>query len=163
MRMTLLSCAAALLIGFTCANKPTHPQRFVFDNAALLSADQELQLDTLLRGHELRTTNEIAVVTITSYQGYPDLRSFAATCGDSLGVGKKKKNNGVVIVLSKELREVFIATGLGTENVMPDARCQRIIDSLMIPLFKEDMYFDGLWEGSKGVVRYLELPGHEVK
>ncbi|MBK9760313.1 MAG: TPM domain-containing protein [Flavobacteriales bacterium] len=120
------------------------------------------RLDTLFRGHEFRTTNETPC-NHNFTTGQPDLRSFAATCGDSLGVGKKHKNNGVIIVFSKKLREVFIATGLGTEQVMADARCQGFIDSLMIPLFKEDMYFDGVWAGSCAIVNHLELPGNEIR
>ena len=122
----------------------------------------EDQLDSLFRGHELRTGNEIVLVTTYSYNGQPDLRSYAATCGDSLKVGKKRRNNGLVIAFSGHLREVYMAPGLGTEMVFPEWKCQKFADSLMVPLFKENMYFDGIWEGSKAVVNYLEEPGHEI-
>jgi uncharacterized protein len=151
----------ALLQGAAYPRKEV--DRFVFDHAVILEPEEILRLDSLFRGHERRTGNEIALVTTHDYQGYGDLRTFAATFGDSLGVGKKRLNNGVVIAFSKELREVFIATGLGTERVLPDERVQHIINLTMIPLFKEDMYFDGLWEGSREIVAFLELPGHEIR
>ena len=162
MRAACIFLVLLLLLAFS-PKKDQHPEHFVFDHEHAFSPDELTRLDTLFRGHELRTTNEIALITTTSYHGQPDLRSFAATCGDSLGVGKKRKNNGVIVVFSKKLREVFIATGLGTEQVMADARCKGFIDSLMIPLFKEDMYFDGVWAGSCAIVSHLEQPGNEIR
>ncbi len=161
MRYALI--ASLLLCLAFIPKKDGHPDRFVFDNENAFSPEEEKRLDTLFRGHELRTTNEIVLVTTDSYQGQPDLYGFAATFGEIIGVGKKKKNNGVVIAFSKKLREVYIATGVGTEKVMADARCKTYIDSLMVPLFKEDMYFDGVWAGSTAVVNHLELPQSRIE
>ena len=150
---------ASLLLSLAfIPKKDKHPERFVFDLEGVFSAEEEKRLDTLFRGHELRTTNEIVLVTTSSYDGQPDLHAYAATFGEITEVGKKHKDNGVVIAFSKNLREVFIATGVGTEKVMADARCQKYIDSLMIPLFKQDMFFEGVWAGSTAVVTHLELP-----
>ena len=143
--------------------KDKRPDKFVFDNERAFTTEQIHRLDTLFRGHESRTTNEIVLVTTDSYQGQPDLYGFAATFGEVIGVGKKKKNNGVVIAFSKKLREVYIATGVGTEKVMADARCKSYIDSLMLPLFRENMFFDGIWAGSTAVVNHLELPENRIE
>lgn len=89
-------------------------------------------------------------------------RDFAVAYGDSLGVGKKERHNGVVIAFSPGRREVFIATGRGTQNVMPDSVCQRIVDEEMIPRFKEERYFEGLWNGSLAIVEFLDRPGHRI-
>lgn len=144
------------LFGFS--KKENHPEHFVFDHEDAFSQEEEIRLDTLFRGHELRTTNEIVLITTKDYHGAMDMRTFAATCGDSLGVGKKRKNNGVVITFSKRLREVFIATGLGTERVLNDWYCQNIIDSIMLPNFKKDRYFEGLFEGGSAMIKQLEKP-----
>lgn len=154
--------ASLLLCLAFVPKKDKHPERFVYDHENAFSPEEDMRLDTLFRGHEMRTTNEIAFITTSSYHGWEDLRSFAASCGDSLRVGKKGKDNGVVIVFSKKMREVFVATGLGTEQVMADARCQRYIDSLMIPLFKEDLFFEGIWAGSTTIVNHLELPENRM-
>lgn len=75
-------------------------ERFLFDQEHLLDLEQGSQLDSLLRAHEASTGNEIAVVTTRSLNGYPDMPAFAASFGDSLGVGKKGRDNGVVIAVS---------------------------------------------------------------
>ncbi len=156
MRTFLITLLALLVLGF--AKKEQHPAHFVFDHEDAFSQEEEVRLDTLFRGHELRTTNEIVLITTKDYHGAMDMRTFAANCGDSLGVGKKRKNNGVVITFSKRLREVYIATGLGTERVLNDWYCQNIIDSLMLPNFKKDRYFEGLFEGGSAIIRQLEKP-----
>ena len=153
---SLLLCLAFI------PKKDKHRELFIYDNEDAFSADEEMRLDTLFRGHELRTTNEIVLITTASYLGWQDMGLLAASCGDSLAVGKPHKSNGVVIVFSKHLREVYIAAGLGTEQVMAPARSQKYIDSLMVPLFKEDMFFDGLWSGSTAMVNHLELPENRI-
>ena len=122
-----------------------------------------MRLDTLFRGHEARTSNEIILVTTRDYHGAPDMMTFAGTCGDSLRVGKKGKNNGLIVAFSKHLREVYIQPGLGTERVFADARAKRYIDSLMLPLFKEQMFFDGLWSGCTAVVKHLDKPENRIE
>jgi len=154
--------ASLLLCLAFVPKKDKHREQFIYDDENAFSTEERTRLDTLLRGHELRTTNEIVLITTETYRGWEDLALFAASCGDSLKVGKPRKDNGVVIVFSKQLREVYIAAGLGTEQVMAPARSQKYIDSLMIPLFKENMFFDGIWAGTNAVVNHLELPENRM-
>ena len=56
-----------------------------------------------------------------------------------------------------------VATGLGTERVFAEARARKYIDSLMLPLFKEEMFFDGLWSGCTALVHHLELPENRIE
>lgn len=159
---TALLASLLLLLAFA-PKKDTHPDRFIYDNENVLDPDEEQQLDTLFRGHELRTTNEIVLITSQTYRGNPDIAAFAGTCGDSLKVGKKHASNGVVIVFSKAQHEAFIQPGLGLEGVLTEWKCRNIVDSVMLPLFKEKMYFDGLLMGSKAMVAMLEQPLVEIE
>jgi len=78
------------------------------------------------------------------------------------GLGKKDKNNGVAIIFSNKQRQTFVATGYGIEKVLTDEIAQKIIDSLMIPEFKKAKYFEGIWEGSKAIVNFLEKPENKI-
>jgi len=78
---------------------------------------------------------------------YDDPILFAVDFGNKLGVGKKEKNNGLVIFISKNMRQTSLATGYGTEKILKDEICMRIIDSCMIPRFKEEKYYDGIKAG----------------
>lgn len=137
-------------------------ERYIFDEEHLLDLEQGSQLDSLVRAHEASTGNEIAVVTTRSLNGYPDMPAFAASFGDSLGVGKKGRDNGVVIAVSRELRSVFVATGLGTEQVLDDEQCAEIVDELMIPQFKEGRFAEGILAGTRAIVLHLEQPENRI-
>jgi len=162
MRFALFASLLFLCVAFV-PGKDKLRERFVYDHEHVFTPEQVQQLDTLFRGHELRTSNEIVLVTTNSYHGWPSLYEFAASCGDSLRVGKRGKNNGMIIAFSKNLREVFMASGLGLEEAMPQARCQKFVDSLMLPPFNENRFFDGIWTGSTAVVKHLEQPDNAIK
>ena len=67
--------------------------------------------------------------------------------GNYWGVGQKDIDNGLLIVFSKPLRKVAISTGYGTEKVLTDSICKQIIESVMIPNFKNGDYFKGIDNG----------------
>ena len=143
-----------------CAKK--HPTSFVLDTEHVLTAAQHGSLDSLYRAHELRTGNEIALVTHPNFNGRSPV-DFAVAFGDSIGIGKKERDNGVLIAFSKARREVFIATGAGTERVLDDITCKRIIDTEMIPRFKTDSTFQGLWAGSRAIIEFLDRPENVIR
>jgi len=128
-----------------------------------LDSIQVRSLDSLYENHEKNTTNQIALITTASY--YPDsnILSYSVDKLRQLGLGRRDINNGLIIVFSKANREVRIGTGYGTEKVLKDAYAKRIIDSLMIPEFKNDHIFNGLWLGSKTIVDFLERPENRIK
>lgn len=154
--MVRLFLAAILL--FACSARTPAPPTFIFDLEDLLDAQHGLTLDSLFYDHERRTGNEIALVTYPTFHGR-SARDFAVAFGDSLGVGKKGLDNGVVIAFSQARREVFIATGKGTERVLHDSICQRIVEEAMVPRFKEGHYVEGLKQGAMEVVATLGRAG----
>lgn len=125
----------------------------VLDNSQLFSATENYNLADKLVKYSDRTTRQIAVVTVDSISPYIDIQKYASDLGSYWGVGQKDLDNGLVIVLSKPIRKVAIATGYGTEKILTDSICKQIIDSVMIPKFKKGHYYEGV---SKGVDSLIE-------
>ena len=146
---------------FSCKSNKTNI--LVLDTEHDLTLIQISKLDSLFRSHEKKTTNEIALVTTQDYKPDTSILFFAVNFGRKYGVGKKNKNNGVVIVFSANNRQTIISTGYGTEKILKDEIAKKIIDSLMLPLFKQARIFDGLWEGSIAIVNFLERPENKIK
>jgi len=153
--MKQLLLVIALLIGFTsyAQDIPDRPdeKRLVHDFANVLSPEEVNQLERVLDDFALRTSNEIAVVTVPSLNGY-DVGDFAFRLGEKWGVGKANKDNGVVVLFKPKTADskgqVFVAVGYGLEGVIPDAIANRdIVDSEMIPRFKQGDIFGGLYKG----------------
>ncbi|MBL7940516.1 MAG: TPM domain-containing protein [Flavobacteriales bacterium] len=150
------------LCAFLFACSPSEPTaHYVLDTEGALDPRMGTRLDSLFRSHEDRTGNEIALVTHATFHGR-SAKDFAISFGDSTGVGKKVRDNGVTIAFSKARREVFIATGHGTAKVLHDSICQRIIDREMLPRFKLGDTNSGLWYGCIGIVEFLERPKNRI-
>ena len=147
----------------SCSSTSNRKMIFVYDNEQILTEEQEKEFDQLFREHEKKTTNEIVLVTTPDWGEQKNALFLSVNFSEKHGIGKKEKDNGVVIVFSNKQRETRISTGYGTENVLKDEIAKKFIDSLMIPKFKEGKHFEGLFAGSKAVVDFLEQSENEIK
>lgn len=147
----------------TPKKEPSVIETFVYDKEQILTEKQEQELVTLFKNHEKKTSNEIVLVTTSNYGDDKDILFFSVNFGERIGIGKPNKKNGIVIVFSKSLRQVRISNGYAMEKVLKDEISKKIIDSIMIPMFKKDEYYNGLYKGSKYIVEFLELPENEIK
>lgn len=145
------------------ACQPNKQLVYVYDNEHDLTVAQVNMFDSLFRSHEKKTSNEIVLVTTQGFGADSNIILFAKNFGNNFKIGKKDKNNGIVIVFSATMREVRIGTGKGMEKVLLNNFAQQFIDSLMIPKFKQAEHFEGLWEGSRAVVDFLEKPENRIK
>lgn len=127
---------------------------FVNDYAGLLPQDAKDSLERKLSSYEKQTTNEIAIAIIETLDGQ-DIAQYAPQLLMKWGIGKKESSNGVLIVLSKNERKVFIATGYGLEATLTDAICKRIIENYFVPNFKSGNFYAGLDQGTNVIIKIL--------
>lgn len=143
------------------------PPRLVNDFAGVLSESEIAALEAKLVAYDDSTSTQIAVVILKTLDGYP-IEDYAFSLGDSWGIGRKQKNNGVLILIAFEDRDIFIATGYGMEGVMPDGLVKRIIENDIKPNFKAGQYYQGLDEATDSMFRlaageYTGEPRDELK
>ncbi|MBC3847346.1 TPM domain-containing protein [Winogradskyella echinorum] len=119
-------------------------QFVVVDNSKLFSNIENDSLTHKIIKYEELTTNEIAVLTVDSIPTNTTIQYYSTQVANSWGIGKKEKDNGLLITISKYDRKVAISTGLKTEKTISDHECKVIIDSLMIPQFKNRNYYNGV-------------------
>ena len=136
---------------------------FIQDESHFLENVQNRKLDSLYREHEKKTSNEIALLVIDTNIFINDLKKYGVEFGKDVGIGKKKKNNGLLIIFCYKCKRIEIVTGKGTEKVLTNRIIKSIIDDNMIPLFKEKRYFEGIEKGSEAIVRFLERPENKIK
>jgi uncharacterized protein len=148
---TIVLSLFGLIISSYC-QKIDGNKTWVFDYEDVLTINQERTLDSIIANFEKATTNEILIVTTKDIGEHEKPMSYAVDFGNKHGVGKKGKDNGLVIFFSRNLRQTFLATGYGTEKILKDEICKSIIDSCMIPLFKEEKYYDGLKAGVEAAI-----------
>lgn len=132
--------------------KPAH---VVNDFGNFLSSGDEKRLEDDLISYRKKTGKAIVIITLstlTDNKGYTwSVEETALEYFNKWGVGDRNRNDGVLILLSKEPRRVRIATGTGVEDILTDDVCQEIIDNAMVPNFKLSSYYSGLKEGVKDI------------
>src|SRR5690606_5234978 len=113
----------------------------VVDLADVLSPATEAQVTTLLEAHEAQTTNQVAVLTIPSLQG-STVEEVANEVFNAWGLGQSGRDNGVLLLVARDDRELRIEVGYGLEGALTDAEAGRIIRNVIVPRFR-DGDFDG--------------------
>ncbi|MDR0793774.1 MAG: TPM domain-containing protein [Chitinophagaceae bacterium] len=122
---------------------PPNPPRMVVDNAHLLSDVQQDILEKKLVAFNDSTSNQIAVVTLPTI-GDNDIADYATKLLRKWGIGSKKNNNGILILVAADARKVWITTGYGLEGAIPDVMVSAIIQNDITPEFKQGNYYAGL-------------------
>ncbi len=125
------------------------------DYAAILKPETIRELEGLLKDHEARTTNQIAVLTIRSLEG-ENLETFSHKTAGAWGLGQKGKDNGVLILVAKDDRKMRIEVGYGLEPRLTDGRCGRIIRDQMTPKFRNGDFDAGVAAGVRAVLTAAE-------
>lgn len=126
----------------------------VSDPDGIIGAETSARIDQLLVGLEKGGGAQVAVVAVNSI-GQSSVFDFAQQLFVSWGIGRKGKDDGLLILLVKDQRTVRLHTGYGLEGVLPDAVCKRIQREFMVPAFREGRYGDGLLAGVGEVARLL--------
>ncbi|MFH0954241.1 MAG: TPM domain-containing protein [Verrucomicrobiota bacterium] len=130
------------------------PRGYVADYAAVFSAGDCASLSNYLNEVERKTSAEIAVVTLPSLEG-GEINDFANRLFARWGIGKKGKDNGILLLAAIQDRKVRIEVGYGLEGAIPDARAGRILDEHVIPRFKEGNYASGLAAGARALAELV--------
>lgn len=130
------------------------PPRLVNDFARMLQPNEAAQLEQKLVAYSDSTSTQIAIVTVSSLDGAP-VQEFAAQLGYKWGVGTKENHNGVVILISKEDRKGYIATGYGVEDGLNSQRCKEIYDNIVVPNLKSGQTYRAFDESTDAMFDIL--------
>lgn len=135
----------------------TDARNFVSNPDSILSSASVSEIDQKL--YEMRKINtaEVAVVAVSSI-GNEDIDQFATELFTHWGIGKKEKDNGLLILFVEDQRKITFNTGYGLEGVLPDALCNRIQQQYMIPSFKTGNYSQGMVNGVNAIIKQLTDP-----
>ena len=127
----------------------------VNDLADLYSQEFELKLENELEKLEKETSVEVAVVTIEKLPEV-EIEEYAVKVFENWGIGKKDKDNGVLLLISKNDREIRIEAGYELEGVINDGRAGSIIRNEISPKFKKEDYEGGTWDGIEKIEEYVK-------
>jgi len=149
------TCVAVLLLlaapVLCAAEEPAIPKPagYVSDTAGILG-EWAARTENLCREIERQTTSEVAVLTVKTISPL-EPQQYAQQVYDRWKIGKKGKDNGVLILVAVDDRKMWIITGYGVESVLPDGKVGEIRDRILRPLFRQNRYGEGVYMGVKAV------------
>lgn len=123
---------------------PARPTNYVTDLAGIVSLEAESALNGYLRRFEQLTTAQIFVLTIQSLEGEPLEDLSVRVAHDMWKIGQAEKDNGVLLLVSLQDREMRLEIGYGLEGVLTDALSRRIIERDMVSYFRQGDYSNGI-------------------
>jgi uncharacterized protein len=126
----------------------------VVDNANLIDAGTEQELTNRLAAHEQASTNQLVIVTLPNLQGV-EIEDFGYQLGRTWGIGQKDKNNGALLIVAEEERKVRIEVGYGLEGELTDAISANIIQSVILPQFRQGKFNEGIQAGAYAIIEAL--------
>ena len=129
---------------FSQETLPEKPSSWVNDYAGILSAPQSSDLDAMLSGLEKRSSNQIFIAIFSKIPENTYIEDFAVKLYDKWKPGLAEEDNGVLILLFIDDREMRIEVGYGLEDVITDAQAGAVIRNQMVPQFRNGDYYGGL-------------------
>ena len=163
MRSLLIMVCVALLSGLLSAMTVDEvpnvhlkdARQYVTDPSAILSTAARDSINLMLGQLEKGSGIEVAVVMLPSI-GDDDIFDFAHNLFRKWGIGKKKENNGLLVLFVMDQHKVRFTTGYGLEGALTDALSKRIQMNEMVPAFKEGKWDEGMVKGVRATVAILK-------
>ena len=127
----------------------------VVDQTGTLSVDQQSRLSQNLAGFEQRKGSQIAVLIVAST--LPEtIEEYALRVAEQWKLGRKKVDDGALLVIAKTDRTLRIEVGYGLEGVLSDAVSKRIIDETIVPRFRQQDFAGGIAAGAEQIMSVVD-------
>jgi len=129
-----------------------NPPVLVTDLAGVLSPEQKQALENKLVAIDDSSSNQIAVVILPTLEGNP-IEEYATKLFRTWGIGNKKTNNGILLLIAIQDKKIRIETGYGLEGALPDITCNSIIDNDIKPAFRQQAYYEGIDKATDDIAK----------
>lgn len=134
--------------------KTSTSNSYVFNQDNILSENAYNILNVKLDSLEKLTSAQVIVIALQN-SGQMDAREVSMQLFNTWKVGQKESNNGLVLVLIVDRREVFIRTGYGLEGAITDAKSTQIVNKIMAPYFRKADWDNGIIAGVDEISRLI--------
>ena len=158
-----LLCAVALL-AVLAAEPDAHAQALqsipaldarVTDLTGTLTAGQQAELEQKLADFEARKGAQLAVLLVPSTQP-EDIEQYSIRVAEAWKLGRKKVDDGALLIIAKDDHTLRIENGYGLEGVLTDAASNRIITDTMVPLLRQGQYFAAITAGVDQMIGLID-------
>jgi uncharacterized protein len=152
----LLAAAALCWVAIAGAQVPVPALTGrVVDKTGTLSPAQQATLEQTLAGFEARKGTQIAVLIIPT-TAPEQIEQFSIRVAEKWKLGRKKVDDGAILIVAKDDHATRIEVGYGLEGVLTDLTSHRIIDEVILPRFKNQDFYGGITAGVDQIIRVVD-------
>ncbi|MEL1243450.1 TPM domain-containing protein [Flavobacterium sp. DGU11] len=151
--LAILLFPMAAFAQFDIPEKPSF-QTSVYDYAKVLGDDEKKALEEKLVRYSDTTSTQIVIVTIESLKG-ESIADLSTRWAQGWGIGQADKDNGVLILLAKSERKIWITPGYGVDDRLTAGELGEMTREVIIPEFKAGSYYNGLDKGTDAIFDML--------
>ena len=126
-------------------------QGYVNDHAGMISPSAKSKIEEELRAFEQSDSTQIVILTIPSLEG-ENIEEFGIKVAEAWKIGQQQKDNGVLLIVSKQERKIRVEVGRGLEGKLTDLMAGRIIDLVIKPRFKRADFDGGFITGVSALI-----------
>jgi uncharacterized protein len=127
----------------------------VTDLTGTLTPEQVVSLEQMLQSFEARKGSQIAVLIVPT-TAPETIEQYSLRVAEQWKIGRKKVDDGALLVVAKDDRAMRIETGYGVEGALNDATANRIISEIIAPRFREGDFFGGISAGVDRMIRVID-------
>lgn len=131
---------------------PAEPRGHVNDYADFLTSAEENRLETKLRNYRDSTSTVIVIASLESLQGNA-IEEIGTKMFNEWNMWEGDRDNGVLLLVSRQERDIRIEVGYGLEGAIPDIMAGRIIRQILTPAFRESRYYDGFDRATSAIMQ----------
>jgi uncharacterized protein len=149
---TAMLAAAALCAASAAETIPPVPKQYFNDYAGVVEPGTAQTLNRTLEDFERQTSSQILVAVYPKMQSDSSIEDFTVRVAQSWKAGQKGKDNGAVLFVFIQDRQMYLQVGYGLEGAIPDALAKRIIEDEIKPHFRSGNYGSGLSAGVSAIL-----------
>src|ERR1700744_3547730 len=127
----------------------------VVDQTGTLSSDTVASLSQKLKDFEARKGSQIAVLIVPT-TAPETIEQYSIRVAEAWKIGRRKIDDGALLVVAKEDRKLRIEVGYGLEGALPDVTARRIIDEIIVPHFRTGDFAGGISAGVDRIIRIID-------
>lgn len=157
----LMALLFLIALPFSAQEKNEIPQlrTFAVDYTDTLNESELRHIESTLSKLEDENGAQVVLVIVPT-TGQETIEEYALKIAEKNKVGRKKKDDGVVVLIAKNDRKIRIEVGYGLEGILTDADCKRIISEIITPKFKNGNFYEGVKYGVDAII--LKINGKPI-
>ncbi|HTP63473.1 MAG TPA: YgcG family protein [Burkholderiales bacterium] len=157
MRLVLAALIAfGFCFGTARAEVPVPPLKArVTDLTGTFSAAQRDELEARIAAYETKRGSQMAVLMLPTTKP-EEIEQYSIRVAEAWKIGRKKVDDGLILVVAKDDRTLRIEVGYGLEGVIPDSMARRVIDERIVPRFRAGDFYGGVRDGVDQLIRLAE-------